>query len=131
MFYENLILNLNMYILLLQIDLITQRRGTKAYEGWRTHSGINPGIIPFGARQGCTSRIVFAREFIEGRHASINMSLSHYLSNCLKLSRYYAKVRDSPVTPGDQKHVTLRILAIVNSSSVEKKTTGSEMRFNR
>lgn len=49
------------------------------------------------------------------------MSLVHYLSNCLKLPRHYAKVRDSVVTPAGQEHVTPRILAIVNPSFVKKK----------
>lgn len=97
-----------MYTLSLQIDLISWRRGSKAEEELRAH-GINPRIIPFGATGLYLADRIRLRIHWRQTRERINMSLAHYLSNCLKLPRHYAKVRDSPVTPGGRKHVTLRI----------------------
>lgn len=92
----------------LQIDLISRRCGSQAVEGWGEH-GINPRIIPFGAVGLYFADRVRSRiHWIQTRER-INMSLVHYLSNCLKLPRRYAKVRGSPVTPVGWEHVTLRI----------------------
>lgn len=93
--------------------------------------GINPRIIPFGAAGLYFADRVCSRIHWRQARERINKSLAHYLSNCLKLPRHYAKVRGSPVTPGGRKHVSLQIPAIINPSSVWEKDNWFWNVFNR